>query len=422
MQIRGWPTGAGSSPTPAGIQRAYLTLILGNTLAASFIWGINTLFLLDAGLSNAQAFAANAFFTLGMIIFEIPTGVVADTIGRRRSYQLGTLTLAGATAAYWGLWVARGPFWAWAVVSILLGLGFTFFSGAVEAWLVDALHAAGYDGQLETVLGRGMVASGVAMLVGSVLGGLVAQWTNLGVPFLMRVAVLLLMFGVASLVMHDHGFTPAQRVGAWASVRRTFSESLTHGLGNPPVRWVMLASPFLAGVGIYVFYALQPLLLQRWGDQTAYLVAGSAAALVAGSQIVGGLAAPRIRRLFARRTTVLILSCLLGSVMLAGIAVVGGFWGLLALATCWALVGAAAGPVQGAYINAMIPSAQRATVLSFASLMGSAGGVAIQPALGRVADVNGYPASMGVGAVLNLLAAPMLLASRRCADPADRAV
>ncbi len=70
------------------IQRTYLTLVLGNTLAASFIWGINTLFLLDAGLSNLEAFAANAFFTAGMVIFEVPTGVVADTWGRRVSYLL----------------------------------------------------------------------------------------------------------------------------------------------------------------------------------------------------------------------------------------------------------------------------------------------------------------------------------------------
>ena len=128
------------------IQRTYLTLVLGNTLAASFIWGINTLFLLDAGLSNLEAFAANAFFTAGMVIFEVPTGVVADTWGRRVSYLLGTVTLATATFVYWILWVTSAPFWQWAVVSIALGLGFTFFSGAVEAWLVDALHFAEYDG------------------------------------------------------------------------------------------------------------------------------------------------------------------------------------------------------------------------------------------------------------------------------------
>ena len=54
----------------------YLGLLFGNTLAASLIWGVNTLFLLDAGLSNYEAFAANAFFTLGMVVFEVPTGVV----------------------------------------------------------------------------------------------------------------------------------------------------------------------------------------------------------------------------------------------------------------------------------------------------------------------------------------------------------
>ena len=129
------------------VQAVYFTLLTGNTLAASLIWGVNTLFLLDAGLTNLEAFAANAFFSVGMVIFEVPTGVVADTLGRRMSYLLGTVTLAVTTALYYLLWVMHSPFWAWAVVSILLGLGFTFFSGAVEAWLVDALTATGYTGQ-----------------------------------------------------------------------------------------------------------------------------------------------------------------------------------------------------------------------------------------------------------------------------------
>src|SRR5829696_10323245 len=84
-------------PTSRSIQRTYLLLMLGNTLAASLIWGINTIFLLDAGLSNLEAFAANAFFTGGMVLFEVPTGVIADTRGRRVSYLLGTITLAGST-------------------------------------------------------------------------------------------------------------------------------------------------------------------------------------------------------------------------------------------------------------------------------------------------------------------------------------
>src|SRR5215510_15419463 len=132
--------------TSAAITRTYYTLVLGNTLAASLIWGINTIFLLDAGLSNLEAFAANAFFTAGMVLFEVPTGIVADTAGRRRSYLLGTVTLSASTLLYVLLWEIEASFWAWAVVSVLIGLGFTFFSGAVEAWLVDALTATGFTG------------------------------------------------------------------------------------------------------------------------------------------------------------------------------------------------------------------------------------------------------------------------------------
>src|SRR5919205_724801 len=146
--------------TAARVRRTYYLLGFGSTLAASLIWGVNTIFLLDAGLDNFQAFAANAFFTAGMVLFEVPTGIVADSWGRRMSYLLGTVTLAVTTLLYVWLWYVDGPFWAWAVSSALIGLGFTFFSGATEAWLVDALRATGYQGTLDAVFARGQVGTG----------------------------------------------------------------------------------------------------------------------------------------------------------------------------------------------------------------------------------------------------------------------
>src|ERR671919_2292645 len=91
------------------VQRTYLLLTLLSTLAASFIWGINTLFLLDAGLNNAEAFAANAFFTAGLVLFEVPTGVIADIRGRRLSYLFGTLTLTISTVLYLLMWRISAP-------------------------------------------------------------------------------------------------------------------------------------------------------------------------------------------------------------------------------------------------------------------------------------------------------------------------
>ena len=404
------------------IQRTYLTLVLGNTVAASFIWGINTLFLLDAGLSNLEAFAANAFFTAGMVIFEVPTGVVADTWGRRVSYLLGTVTLATATFVYWILWVTSAPFWQWAVVSIALGLGFTFFSGAVEAWLVDALHFAEYDGGLEVVLGRGQMVGGAAMLGGSVAGGVIAQATSLGVPFLLRVGVLLAMFVVAYKLMRDLGFTPEPTAHPLRATRKVFDESLEYGMKNPPVRWIMLAAPFGSGVGIYTFYALQPYLLELYGDPKAYSVAGLAAAIVAGAQIAGGYAAPRIRGLFAKRTSVLIVGTITSAATLALLGLTNAFWLALALLVLWALIFAAEMPIRQAYLNGMIPSRQRATVLSFDSLMGNTGGVVIQPALGRVADVYSYSTSFVVAAAFQLMAVPFLIGSRRQGAAADTAI
>src|SRR6476620_2577345 len=96
--------------TPRSVQRTYITLILGNTLAASLIWVINTIFLLDAGRSHIEAFAANAIFTAGMMLFEVPTGIVADTVGWRASYLLGTLTLSGSTLLYVLLWKLEAAF------------------------------------------------------------------------------------------------------------------------------------------------------------------------------------------------------------------------------------------------------------------------------------------------------------------------
>jgi MFS family permease len=405
--------------TPTSVKRTYYLLLLGNTLAASLIWGINTIFLLDAGLSNLEAFAANAFFTAGMVIFEVPTGVVADTIGRRASYLAGTLTLSGATLLYVVLWEVEAPFWEWAAVSILLGLGFTFFSGAVEAWLVDALTATGYTGTMESVFGRGQVVSGCGMLTGSVAGGFIAEQTSLGVPFVLRSLILLVMFVVAFRLMRDLGFTPEKGGRPLEEMRRITSASIEYGWRVPAVKWLMVESVVAGGVAIYAFYALQPYLLELYGDPNAYQVAGLVAALVAGAQILGGLAAPRIRGLFRRRTSGLIAVSLVGAASLALIGLVGTFWAVVVLIAAWGLMFAAGMPIRQAYMNGLIPSQQRATILSFDSLMTSTGGVWTQPALGRAADVWGYGTSYVIGAGISALAAPLYALSRRQNAPAD---
>jgi MFS family permease len=164
---------------------------------------------------------------------------------------------------------------------------------------------------------------------------------------------------------------------------------------------------------------MQPYLLELYGDERAYGIAGLAAAIVAGAQIVGGLLVPRVAGIFRRRTSALLAGACLSTGLLAVIALVPHFRVTIALLMAWGLVFAAVMPLRQAYLNALIPSQQRATVLSFDSLLGSSGGVAVQPVLGRAADVWGYPASYACGAVIQALALPFLWLARREGTAAD---
>ena len=127
----------------------------------------------------------------------------------------------------------------------------------------------------------------------------------------------------------------------------------------------------------------------------------------------GGLLVPWARRLFRRRTTALLLGLLADIVILALIGVSASFVFVIGILIVSSILSSIERPLRQSFINGIIPSAQRATVLSFDSLMGSAGGVVIQPVLGRTADIYGYGASYVVAAGIEALAVPFVLLARR---------
>ena len=251
------------------------------------------------------------------------------------------------------------------------------------------------------------------MLAGSVAGGVIAQYVSLGAPFVLRSLILIVMFVAAFRLMRDVGFTPEPGGKPIQEMRKVTVASIDYGWRVPAVKWLMVQSFLTGGVAIYAFYALQPYLLELYGDPDAYTVAGLVAALVAGAQIVGGIAAPGIRRLFGRRTSGLIATTALSVVALVLIGLIEHFWVVVGLIAVWGLLFAASMPIRQAYLNGLIPSRQRATILSFDSMMSSVGGVWTQPALGRAADVWGYATSYVIGAGISALALPFLALSRR---------
>ena len=104
--------------TPNRILTSYFTIAGMYTLAAALIWGVNTLFLLDAGLDIFEVFIANAAFAAGSFVFEIPTGVLADTRGRRVSLMLSVIILFVSTLAYVGAAEVGGGVLLFSFVSV----------------------------------------------------------------------------------------------------------------------------------------------------------------------------------------------------------------------------------------------------------------------------------------------------------------
>lgn len=280
-------TDGSGATSPATVIHAYLVISGLFTLSASVIWGVNTLFLLDAGLDIFQVFLANAAFTVGTLLFEIPTGVVADTTGRRRSFLLSTLTLMVGTVGYVSISLVGGGLALFALASIVLGIGFCFYSGAVEAWLVDALRASGYEGGLDPVFARGSMVSGAAMLIGSVGGGLLGT-VDLAWPYVVRAALLGAAFVVGLRLMHDIGFEPRARTSASTvdELRDVLHRGIAFGWNKPAVRLLMFVSVFQSAFMMWGFYAWQPYFLELLGRDAVW-VTGVVSALIALATIAG---------------------------------------------------------------------------------------------------------------------------------------
>ncbi len=391
------------------VVRTYLGITGLFNLAMSLIWGIDTLFKLAAGLDIMQVMLTNAAFTLGMMVFEIPTGVIADTLGRRISLLCCLATLFVSTLVYVAIaWQGWG-FWPFMWASAFLGLGYTFYTGAVDAWLVDALKATGNTEPLEPVFARGQMMFGAAMLVGTIGGGVLGQ-IHLSLPYVVRAAAILPLFALAWRRMHDLGYTPRALALARvpAEMRRVFLDGMRYGLSHGVVRPVMLASLVNMSFLIFGFYSWQRYFLDLLGRELVW-VSGVIAALTALSTIAGnalvGLLAPRgpSRPAMLMLSVAVQVASIVGAGAL-GLAAGGGSWRFYAVVGLYLVYGVALGvsmPVKQAYVNDHIPSAQRATIISLDSFFANLGGVAGQSGWGYLARIRSIAeAWMYAGAAL----------------------
>ena len=411
---------AAAGGSSSQIARTYYVIAGGYTLSASLIWGVNTIFLLRSGhLTLLEVFIANAVFTGSMAVFEVPTGIVADTRGRRFSFLCSVAVLLVGTLAYVGVPALGGRFVAFCVASIVLVLGYTFYSGAVEAWLVDALKASGDREPVDRVLARGQLVSSAAMLVGAVAGGLLASW-SLAAPYLVRSALLLIAFVVGYVAMHDVGFVvralPVREVGA--EMARIGRQSIRFGWNERRARLAIIAGAAPAVFLEWGYHAWQPYFLQLVGSGAIWIL-GWIAAAIAVAMMLGNWLVERMTRFCGKRSTLLLGAGAVYAATAIGVGMTDSF----ALAVSLYLIGMMSSgvfqPVRQAYLHQVVPSEQRATVLSLASLVSSSGSMLGQGGLGWVAARTSLATGYVVGGALTVLAIPPVLAIRRLGGVAD---
>jgi MFS family permease len=399
------------------IIRTYYGIAATTTLAQALIWGVNTLFLLSVGFDIFEVMLINAAYTVAQVIFEVPTGVVADTVGRRVSYLLAVATILVSTLLYVGFGLAGYGLWPFVAASALLGVGYTFYTGAVDAWMVDALQSVGYEGRLEPIFARYGVTFGVFMLIGTTAGGLLGQ-VDLWIPYVVRAVVLVPAFLLGLLVMRDLGFKPrALTLGSFGrETRRIAREGVTYGLSSRVVRFIMFASLVQGVFFMYGFYSWQKYFLDLLGSDLVW-VTGVIAALVGLTQIFGNLLVGRITARVPDRGLILMVCAAVTSVTVIGAALVQQFWVAVPLYLVSTIAFGISVPVKQGWLNARIPSQQRATIISLDALFGDGGSTVGQVGLGWLSQTVSIPFAWLVGGLVQGVSVPLLGVARR----ADRA-
>ncbi|MRR13265.1 MFS transporter, partial [bacterium] len=356
--------------------------------------------------------------TIGQLVFEVPTGVIADTIGRKASFLLGIGSLAVATLLYVlaaELQLGIGMFVA---ASVLLGFGFTCQTGALEAWIVDALAFVGYDKALDGVFARGQIVFGLAMLFGTLGGGFLGQ-ANLALPYYARSLVLLLAFVFVLVAMRDIGFQarPLEWRRFGQETKSIMRVGTAYGWRNPVVRPMLFATAVQGAFFIFGFYSWQRYFLALLARELIW-VNGVVTAAAAGAGILGNMLVERASDGGRRGARVLAVTSVLQAILVVAVGLVGVLvperdYGLapflvaVSLYLAYSLVFGVQMPVRQAFLNRQIPSAQRATVLSLDAFFNDGGASAGQLGLGWLSRAVSIPAAWVLAGAALFLAAPL---------------
>lgn len=331
-------------------------------LSHAFFFATYQLFLASRGMDLLEINMINMFFMLGIFLFEVPTGAFADNFGRKKSIVLGCLLLAVSFVVYF----MGNHFWTFALAELIGALGATFLSGALEAWVVDSLAYHDYGGDLANVFRREAYFKGFSIIGASLIGGYLGE-INLAWPWL---ASAISVFGTgifALFFLKDQQITKKNLVFSFAPIKKTIVDSVNFGYRNKSIWFVILFGALLA-VCVQALNMQWPFVFQKdYGFSTNNL--GWLFVFIVLSTMLGGKLSKFLSRWINKEKDALILSQLITSLSIVGASLAGGLIPVMGLFLLHEVGRGMLVPLKQVYLNKRIPSAERATILSFDSMI-----------------------------------------------------
>lgn len=348
-------------------------------------------------------------FWLGMFLFEIPTGIVADRYGRKLS-----LALSGIVGTIvWLVFASSGEFLVMASAQFVGGLAVTFSSGADEALLYETMKALGREDEYAKVSGRARaIRTASAMIAGLAVGAIAS--VDLVLPAIIT-AVLVGSSLIPILSLTETRGTSRAAQGNGGEEKLTsvaYSQIVRQAISalreHVTLRWAIAYLVVLSCVAFYAEVFLQPYTLSVGLPVFAL---GVVMVAVQGMSIAGSLAVPRVQKAVGTQIVlfgapVLLVPCLL---LLGMVPVMP----VLIVAAMSAFMFALTEPVLRAVIQGRVPDDARATVLSIQSLLATIFLTLTEPALGVLADRSGvHTAYLGMAGLVALLCVALLFWGR----------
>ncbi len=402
------------APTIRDITRRYYTVWGLYSFAGGFLFGVYPIFLHSRGLNQFQIDSVLATYFVVLFLTDVPTGAFADLLGRRRSYVLGAVLRVCAFLLYF---VAH-HYYVFIIAESIDGIGTTFGNGAIDAWGVDALDDAGYDGLKDRLFSRISQLTTLGFMGSAMIGAYVAD-VDISYPWILGAAGYVIAGVVGALLMHDERpRAAAVRIAAIPrQIAANVSDGIRDGLGAHTVLMLSIANAitFAAWAPYWVSWPIlfdQSLGVGVW--IIGWIYCGLSAARLIGAEVSARFAVDEARR--AARVSMLVIAA---SAMLF----LGGLFGgrpILSLAMLFVmnLFTGAMQPLVQSWFNEQLESGNRATLLSFNSTFQTMGGAAGLLFAGRIADTAGIPFAWQIAGLISICAAPVYWATRRRATAA----